>query len=241
MVDGRLGAAMLVNHRRTLVHALVLMAAMVAVFAAVGRHPPSLAPETTVPFVGEWDMAVYRAMDDIRTGLVTALARMMDVLGAGIVTIPFRIGIALWLAARRRWRALAAWLATWAVAEIALGMAKPFFHRGRPPEPLVSTVGYSFPSGHAVAGASIAVALVLVLMDPGTRRRTWGWFAVGFAFVMALSRVYLHAHWLSDVVAGVLLGSSVALASAAIVTEIHDHVGSRRLGTRAHAAEGPAP
>jgi membrane-associated phospholipid phosphatase len=32
--------------------------------------------------------------------------------------------------------------------------------------------------------------------------------------------VYLHAHWFSDVVAGVLLGSGIALGAFALVNEI---------------------
>jgi undecaprenyl-diphosphatase len=113
-------------------------------------------------------------------------------------------------------------LLTWGFAELALAAAKPFFHRGRPPLPLVGTVGYSVPYRNAVAGASIGVALVLVLLPPGPRRRGWELGAAGFAFAMALSRVYLNAHWFSDVVAGVLLGTSVALGTAAIVTEVRD-------------------
>jgi len=192
------------------------------VLAAVGRHPPSEAPATTVPFVGNFDETVYHLMDDIRDVILTGIAKVLSFVGSGVVTIPLRILVAGWLVFRRHWRALAAWLLTWGFAELALAMAKPFFHRGRPPLPLVGTIGYSFPSGHAVAGASIGVALVLVLLPPGPRRRGWELGAAGFAFAMALSRVYLNAHWFSDVVAGVLLGTSVALGTAAIVTEARD-------------------
>ena len=61
---------------------------------------------------------------------------------------------------------------------------------------------------------------MLAFFPPGPRRRKWEWIAVGFAFVMAMSRVYLHAHWFSDVVAGVLLGTGIALGSAALSSEI---------------------
>ena len=213
---------MLTNHRRTFLYAAVLLAAMLAVFLAVGRHQASEAPATTAAFVGRWDGSVFRAMDDIRATPLTWLARALNVIGGGVVTIPVRALIALWLAFRRRWRAFSSWALTWAAAEIALTAARAFFHRGRPPHPLVTTAGYSFPSGHAVAAAATAVALVLVLLPAGRERRKWELIAVAFAFVMALSRVYLNAHWLSDVVAGVLLGTGVALGSAALVTEVRD-------------------
>jgi membrane-associated phospholipid phosphatase len=212
----------LANHRRALIWSVALAGALLFMLAAVGRHPPVEAPKTTVPFIGHLDESVFHLMDDIRDSILTGIAKVLSFVGSGVVTIPLRIAVAVWLLIRRHWRALAAWLLTWAFAELALAMAKPFFHRGRPPLPLVDTVGYSFPSGHAVAGASIGVALVLVLLPPGPRRRGWEMGAAGFAFAMALSRVYLNAHWFSDVVAGVLLGTSVALGAAGLVTEVRD-------------------
>ncbi len=105
------------------------------------------------------------------------------------------------------------------------------------PEPLVAVVGFSFPSGHAVAGAATAVALVLVLLPAGPARRRWELAAIAFAFVMALSRVYLEAHWFSDVVAGVLLGAGVALGSVGLMTEIRD-VALRRKARAGSARTG---
>jgi membrane-associated phospholipid phosphatase len=212
----------LTDHRRAIGWSAMLLGAMVFVFAAVGRHPETLAPTTTLPFVGDFDLMVFHWTDDVRNQVLTLLARFLNVLGGGLVTIPLRIGVSVWLIVRTRWRALAAWLLTWVVAELVLAGAKPFFHRGRPPDPLAEVVGFSFPSGHAVAGAATAVALVLVLLPAGPTRRRWELAAVAFAFVMALSRVYLQAHWFSDVVAGVLLGAGEALGSVGLVTEIRD-------------------
>ena len=211
-----------------LLYSLLLLVAMVLVFVGVGRHPPSLAPETTFAPIGRVDQAMHDDIDEIRNVVFSASARALNVIGGGLVTIPLRIAVAVWLAWRRRWRAFAAWALTWAMAEILLSSAKAFFHRGRPPGPLVATAGFAFPSGHAVAGAATAVALVLVLLPAGRNRRKWEAVAVAFASLMAFSRVYLNAHWLSDVVAGVLLGMAVALGSAALVTEIRDVAMSRR-------------
>lgn len=220
---------MLADHRRTFWYSLGLLMALALIFVAVGRHPPAQAPRTTLASVGRLDLWIFRLMDDIRNPPLTLVARVLNVIGGGLVTIPLRIVVALWLAFRTRWRALATWLLTWASAEIVLTSAKSFFHRGRPPGGLVDVVGYSFPSGHAVAAAATAIALVLVLLPSGPRRRKWELVAAAFAFVMAFSRVYLDAHWFSDVVAGVLLGAGVALGSAALATEVATTYLGRRI------------
>lgn len=212
---------MLSNHRRALLYAVGLLVVTVVLFALVGF-------DATRPSIQAADDAAFRTAEDVRSGPLTVLARVLNVLGGGWVLIPLRIAVAAFLFVRRRWRALSAWLLTWLVAEAAVGVFKVVYERPRPPNPLVATTGFSFPSGHAVATAATGIALVLVLLPPGHRRRHWEVYAVLFSFAMALSRVYLNAHWLSDVVAGTLLGAGVALASAGLVTEVRDVAMRRR-------------
>lgn len=210
----------LTHHRRALRVAVGLLAVLAFLLLAVGRHPEQQAPVTTIGAIGDLDDAIARWAAEIRSGALTGVFKVLNLLGAGLVTIPLRVAVSIWLLIRRRLVALSVFVLTWVASELLLTWLKSFFHRGRPPGALVDTMGFSFPSGHAVAGAALAVALVLVSFPPGERRRKWEMLALGFAFVMALSRVYLAAHWFSDVVTGVLLGSGIALGSAAIVTEI---------------------
>jgi membrane-associated phospholipid phosphatase len=207
------------DHRRVFVYAAGLLIATVLIFIAVGKHPGQPGTVTTWPPVGHLDASVYRVIEAHRTGAATLVAKGLNLIGSGIITVPLRILVAIYLLVRKRRRALAAWIVTWIVAEVGLTVAKAWFMRARPLNPLVVPTGFSFPSGHAVATASIAVALVLVTLPAGPRRRKWEFVAAGFAFIMALSRVYLAAHWFSDVVAGTLLGTGVALGAAALVTE----------------------
>lgn len=226
---GPTGPALL-DHRRALAYALALMASLAFVLLAVGRHPPGSAPATALAAIGHLDASIARWMDDIRTPLLSGLFRFLNVAGGGVVTIPLRGAAALALLILRRWRAAAAFVLTWVASEVLLTVLKTWFHRGRPPLPLVEIRGFSFPSGHAVAGAATAVALVLAFAHAGPHRRKWEWLAVAFAFLMAFSRVYLNAHWFSDVVAGVLLGCGTAVAAAALVAEIAEVAGRRRSG-----------
>ena len=60
-------------------------------------------------------------------------------------------------------------------------------------------------------------AAVIVLVPPGRRRVAWGLAAAFFSLLMALTRAYLGAHWLSDAIAGLLLGTSCALLAAVAI------------------------
>jgi membrane-associated phospholipid phosphatase len=213
---------MLTNHRRAFWYGVALSVALLLVLVGVGKHPPEVAPQTTWSWIGTLDQHVYDWMGRIHNIVFSAIFRVLNVVGSGVVTIPLRAIAALVLLVRRRWRAFAGFVMTWAFSELLLSYLKGYFHRGRPPAPYVVIQGFSFPSGHAVAGTATAVALVLAFLPAGRKRRKWEWIAIGFSFVMAFSRVYLHAHWFSDVVAGVLLGASVALVSFAISTEVRD-------------------
>jgi undecaprenyl-diphosphatase len=61
---------------------------------------------------------------------------------------------------------------------------------------------------------------------------------VVFSALMALSRAYLAAHWLSDAIAGVLLGTSCALLAALVVGLFQRRARGRHPSPPAH---GEAP
>ena len=91
-------------------------------------------------------------------------------------------------------------------------LLKLAFERARPAldHPLVHLTTFSFPSGHAT-GATVWWGFVLVLWcssRPGAAARIAGTIAVvAVVLLTALSRVYLGAHYPSDVLAGIAEGT----------------------------------
>lgn len=196
---------------------LGLLAAFVLLTIAVGSQVGRTAPATALAAVGRFDQTVYDATQHINHGLLTAPAKILSFLGSGVFNIPFRIAALVLLLVLRRFRHAIAFALTWAIAEGLMTATKGYLDRMRPPAPLLVTHGSSYPSGHAVAGAAIGISLVIAFIPAGPRRRKWEWAAAVFAFAMGLSRIYLNAHWFSDAMGGVLLGSGVALTVAAVV------------------------
>ncbi|MFJ6654248.1 phosphatase PAP2 family protein [Microbacterium sp. NPDC091313] len=140
---------------------------------------------------------------------------MNDVGGTWVAVYLVPLGGALALViARRPWPA-AYFIAASAASAGGVQLLKHLFGRARPEDILVTADFGSFPSGHTANAATIAV--VAVLLFP----RLWVLIA-GSAWVvlMAFSRTYLHAHWLSDTLGGALLGAGVAFVAAAAFSAV---------------------
>jgi undecaprenyl-diphosphatase len=117
------------------------------------------------------------------------------------------------------------------LASVAIVGFKHLFQRARPEGALALGVHtYSFPSGHATASAASLLTLAYVL----ARERLLPWAALPVAAVAVLligaSRVYLDAHWASDVLGGWAVGSGLALAGIALYERL-------RVVDRRHEAE----
>jgi membrane-associated phospholipid phosphatase len=201
--------------RRDTVVTAILGTATLAFFAL-------MATDAGLRLIQPIDDAFLRWIVSLRTRWLTEVARIFNLIGLVYVMTPIRLGIAGWLAIRRRWWHFAAFVSAIVVSEIAIGTLKALYDRPRALGSLVVTSSASFPSGHAVAASVTAVAAVIALLPEGPRRYRWGAVAVAFSSLMALSRTYLGAHWLSDAIAGVLLGTTIALGTALIVHRLRE-------------------
>jgi undecaprenyl-diphosphatase len=112
-------------------------------------------------------------------------------------------------------------VAVWAM-KATVGRVRPWIAFGLPP-PFGSPHDGSFPSGHAAGSFCVAAFLAVALpaVWPAPRARVVS--AAGFvlASLIAASRVYLGAHFPTDVLAGAVLGAAAgALAATHYVTRL---------------------
>jgi undecaprenyl-diphosphatase len=95
----------------------------------------------------------------------------------------------------------------WAIVGAALlnQLLKTHFQRLRPESALLQQYGLSFPSGHAMIGLALYGCLAWLLWRHG-HHPAWALALILWAFFIGLSRVYLHVHYFTDVLAGFAAG-----------------------------------
>jgi membrane protein DedA with SNARE-associated domain/membrane-associated phospholipid phosphatase len=147
-----------------------------------------------------------------RAGWLTAIMRNVTWLGSSYVLVPVLVVATVVLARGPRRRAIGWLWAAYGGAVVLYALAKPLVHRLRPPaaDLIGHATGLSFPSGHATQAIATWGMLATVLAA-GRSRRAGAWLFAAATVVVLLvgvSRVYLGAHWLTDVLAGYALGGT---------------------------------
>jgi len=177
----------------------------------------------------------------------TRVLKAITQLGSTPVVIAIVIVIGLQQFITHRKKALPLFLATTVVLAVVLGnVIKTLVHRARPDvDRLVAAHGSSFPSGHTTAAAATYAALALLFGRNRSRKvqALLVGVAAAIAVAVAASRVLLGVHWLTDVIAGLLLGwGCFALVSIAFGGRVM-HFGEpvENAQDAAEAADGSQP
>ncbi|MEW7976370.1 MAG: phosphatase PAP2 family protein [Candidatus Sedimenticola endophacoides] len=164
------------------------------------------------------DHTVLNALQSLRSPwadhLMTALTRLSDTnTVAGL-----SLGVLAYLAWRGHRRTLLYWLAAIGFALLVPSLLKNLLQIPRPDLLAIPPSSYSFPSGHTLKATVLYGFLSVMIARP--IHSGWRWIPYAAAALaasgVALSRLYLGVHWLSDVLGSLSLGLAwVALLAIA--------------------------
>ena len=158
------------------------------------------------------DHSVLAWIDDHRTSAMTAAMKLVTWLGSAALLYPATLVAAVyWRRRDHDWRAGAMLAMSLAGSTVLYNVFKRIIERPRPPtqDALATYAHWSFPSGHATQ--SMAFGAMLIVLVSSRHRSTWQ-PVVACACVLAVgaSRIYLGAHWFTDVLGGYALGAAWA-------------------------------
>jgi membrane protein DedA with SNARE-associated domain/membrane-associated phospholipid phosphatase len=173
------------------------------------------------------DRAVFQLLQSLRVDALDRIAIAVTGLGDPAVIVAVTLVAVFWLLWRRAWRA-ALYTAAAVVGGALFGLLlKVTIERARPGPLYTGWHSFAFPSGHAaVSTALYGFLAILIARDVGMRSRiATALSALLLVSAIGLSRLYLGAHWLSDVIAGFAFGLAwIALLGIAYLQRRAPHI-----------------
>ncbi len=154
------------------------------------------------------DQAIYRFLQSLRTPWGDQILVAVTELGDGLVNISVASAVLLTLVLHKQFRAAGYWVFALVGGAGVIQLIKWGVHRPRPISIYQGISGWGFPSGHTAMTVILYGFLSVLLIHSFSKR--WNWIpfaaAIGLSLLIAFSRLYLGAHWFSDVLGGFSLG-----------------------------------
>lgn len=196
----------------------------VGIFAAACLGFIAIAHEMVVEKENNVDTWIFSVLSPLQSPTTTKVMVAITFLGSAYFLLPSYIIVssALWFKRQHRYAINVAAIGIWSA--VVVFCLKAFFKRDRPTGQLVNSVaGYSFPSGHSFSAFTFFGLLIFLVSKTNMHpfaKWTISLLLFAVASTVAFSRVYLHVHYASDVVAGLLLASIWLIASFSILKRI---------------------
>ncbi len=168
-----------------------------------------LAGEMLEHETNQMDSAAAAYVQQWQSPTMNTLAWFVSLFGSELI-MAFALvllGLFIW---QRRWGAGALLVLVCVGAQVLNDVLKIYYHRVRP-EPvsgLIAAQSWSFPSGHAMMSAAfyLLVGYLGWRLLKGAARWILAFGLVVLVLLIGVSRIYLQAHFLSDVLAGYVAG-----------------------------------
>jgi undecaprenyl-diphosphatase len=189
------------------------------------------------------DVGVLRVSASLRRPWLSAIAMDLTALGSPLLVAMFTFVLGALLLAGGDRRGAGVLAATSFASGLLTVATKTLLERPRPDvvPRLVYVTGLSYPSGHALASAGVYLTASFIV----ARHLTSLWeraaavgFTTFFTAVIGASRIYLGAHYPSDVLGGILLGTALALIAAMLLRRLDSSRRSENRRLSAHPGKG---
>lgn len=184
-----------------------------------------IAGEIVLEHESNFDNFIFRQLAKIVSPATTKLMLLFTFFGSSTFLLPGYILLTLYYFFFRRNSSLTLNVVTIGLSSTGLlFLFKDIFKRQRPLDPLVHSVaGFSFPSGHSFSAFTFFGLLTYIIWKTDLSNLS-KWILsilfILFAAFIALSRVYLHVHYASDVIAGFCLSTIWLIISLWLLDKI---------------------
>jgi membrane protein DedA with SNARE-associated domain/membrane-associated phospholipid phosphatase len=160
--------------------------------------------------INELNMHAYHFFRSLRNLPTDKIMLGLSFCGSSHILLVPIVAAFVWLGYKRCWRAMIHWAGLIVISFGAITLLKPFVHSARPPGLAVavdSTV-YSFPSGHVTLAVAIFGFIAYLVASRFPPKIRWQCYLIASIAVLLemIARLYLGAHWFTDLLGSMFLG-----------------------------------
>ncbi len=161
----------------------------------------------------DWNVPINQFFRNLYMPFLQKIAIVITYMGDKVVLGPTMIVAVVWLLWRKQWYTACHWLVLLFMSCGFVGVSKYIYHSPRPTGFKEILLGNSFPSGHTTVAVAVFAfyAVVLERLSSSHHRRLIHGITAAAIGLIALTRLYLGAHWFTDVLGGLLVGWSTAM------------------------------
>ena len=152
------------------------------------------------------DTAVSEFVNRFHQPLVNSIVIALTHLNSPPALLILSLVVVATLAAKKAWRPALVFLGGLGGTALATSLIKALVDRSRPMDRLVEIHSPSFPSWHASTSMALGILLFWLLAERWGAKAAW---ILLWPLAIGLSRIWLNAHWCSDVLAGWGLGAFI--------------------------------
>ena len=174
------------------------------------------------------DLGVFQKLESQTSEVRNRFILFITFLGSHQFLIPANLLLLAYFIFIRKYSWFSIRVAVIALSSLALMLLlKSLFKRKRPLSPLLKAAkGLSFPSGHAITAVTFYGLVIYILdhiMGTGLAFYLLAGFFILLILMIAFSRIYLRVHYLSDVLAGLVIGTLWLLVSLKTLNILEDY------------------
>ncbi|KRK09923.1 phosphatase PAP2 family protein [Ligilactobacillus pobuzihii] len=162
-------------------------------------------------FITSADHEAINLLHPLITPARTKFITIISNLASPTMMTVYSIIIALFLARKNQFRVGLNFLIFFSSFNLLNHIVKGWIERPRPTHRLITIGGFSFPSGHTFATIVLVFCILTLLKQSNCSQKVYltatacGW---GLILLIAFSRVFLHAHFLSDTIGSLFLATA---------------------------------
>jgi membrane protein DedA with SNARE-associated domain/membrane-associated phospholipid phosphatase len=190
------------NHRQLISAFYAIITAFLFALLTWGVYHQSLITSLNFP--------IYNLLRSLRNDYVDSVMVIITLLGDKPIIL-FGGLLFIWMLLKRYWRTALHWLILVALTFGLERFIKHLFFSPRPGNLLNGPIDSSFPSGHTLAAFTFFGFLAILISQQlkPEKRKILYFIAISLGILVAISRMFLGAHWLTDVLGSVLLATTL--------------------------------